>query len=144
MVDHYDLVGHRFPAGTYTLPEYVCWLWSDAAQLPPAYEAHPGLAHLVASNGLGVSVKEILDLMGATADDGVMFGEFGVEYHGTLRAGATYECDAEVTDVERKRGRRAGVFDKLSFEVTIREQGCDAPVAVCRNAWIFPRGDGDA
>ena len=144
MVDHRDLVGHRFPAGTYKLPEYVCWLWSDAAQLPPAYEAHPGLAHLIASNGLGVSVNEILELMGATTDDGVMFGEFGVEYHGTLRAGATYECDAEVTDVERKRGRRAGVFDKLSFEVTIREQGCDAPVAVCRNAWIFPRGDGDA
>jgi hypothetical protein len=129
MVDHGDLVGHRFPAGTYTLPEYVCWLWSDAAQLPP---------------GLGVRVKEILDLMGATTDDGVMFGEFGVEYHGTLRAGATYECDAEVTDVERKRGSRAGVFDKLSFEVTIREQGCHAPVAVCRNAWIFPRGNGDA
>ena len=90
------------------------------------------------------NMQEIFDLMGATTDDGVMFGEFGVEYHGTLRAGATYECDAEVTDVERKRGRRAGVFDKLSFEVTIREPGCDAPVAVCRNAWIFPRGDGDA
>jgi hypothetical protein len=144
VADHRDLVGHRFPAGTYRLPEYVCWLWSDAAHLPPVYDAHPGLAHLVASNGLGVNVNDILELMGTTIDDGVTFGEFGVEYHGTLRAGVTYECDGEVTGVERKRGRRAGVFDRLSFEVTIRERGCDAPVAVCRNVWILPRRNGDA
>lgn len=143
MRDYSDLVGRRLPAGQYTLPEYVCWLWSDAAQLPPVYEAHPGLAHVVATYGMGVTVQEILEMMDATAEGGgVTFGEFGVEYHGTLRAGATYECDAEVLEVERKRGRRSGVFDKLSFRVTIREKGSDAAVAVCTNAWIFPRGTG--
>lgn len=144
MPDYADLVGRRFPAGTYTLPAYVCWLWSDAAQLPPVYDAHPALAHVVASYGMGVTVQEIVAMMGATVESGVTFGEFGVEYHGTLRAGATYECDAEVLEVERKSGRRAGVFDKLSFSVTIREKGSDAPVAVCTNAWIFPRKNGDA
>jgi hypothetical protein len=143
MTDYAELVGRRFPAGTYTLPEYVCWLWSDAAQLRPVYDAHPGLAHVIATYGMGVSVQDILDLMGATTESGVTFGEFGVEYHGTLRAGATYECDAEVFEVERKRGRRAGVFDKLSFKVTIREKGSEATVAVCTNVWIFPRRNGD-
>jgi hypothetical protein len=143
MRDYADLVGRRFPAGTYTLPEYVCWLWSDAAQLPPVYDAHPGLAHVVASYGMGVTVQDIVAMMGATVQSGVTFGEFGVEYHGTLRAGATYECDAEVLEVERKSGRRAGVFDKLSFRVTIREKGSDSPVATCTNVWIFPRGNGD-
>jgi hypothetical protein len=143
MTDYAELVGRRFPAGTYTLSEYVCWLWSDAAQLPPVYDAHPGLAHVIATYGMGVRVQDILDLMGATTESGVTFGEFGVEYHGTLRAGATYECDAEVFEVERKRGRRAGVFDKLSFKVTIREKGSEAAVAVCTNVWIFPRRTGD-
>ncbi|HUA72321.1 MAG TPA: hypothetical protein VMA96_14600 [Solirubrobacteraceae bacterium] len=143
MPDYADLAGRRFPAGTYTLPEYVCWLWSDAAQLPPAYEAHPAVAHVVASYGMSVTVQDILDMMDAAPEGGVTFGEFGVEYHGALRAGATYECDAEVLEVERKRGRRAGVFDKLSFKVTIREKGSEAAVAVCTNAWIFPRANGE-
>jgi hypothetical protein len=143
MRDYADLVGRRFPAGTYTLPEYVCWLWSDAAQLPPVYEAHPGLAHVVASYGMSVTVQDILEMMDATAESGVTFGEFGVEYHDTLRAGATYECDAEVLEVVQKSGRRSGVFDKLSFKVTIRETGSEAPVAVCTNAWIFPRRNAD-
>jgi hypothetical protein len=142
--DYGYLAGHRFPRGTYTLPDYVCWLWSDAAQLPPTYDAHPVLAYLVAFYGLGVSAQDIFELMDASADGGVTFGEFGVDYHGSLRAGATYECDGEVIAVERKSGRRAGVFDKFSFEVTIREQGSDEPVAVCKNAWIFPRPSGAA
>lgn len=144
MSDYSHLVGHRLAAGSYTLPEYVCWLWSDAAQLPPAYNAHPGLAHLVATYGLGVRMQDILALMDATTDSGVVFGEFGVEYHEPLRAGVTYECDAEILEVERKSGRRSGIFDKLSFQVTIREKGSEAPVATCKNAWIFPRRSGDA
>ena len=59
MTDYAELVGRRFPAGTYTLPEYVCWLWSDAAQLPPVYDAHPGLAHVIATYGMGVTVQEM-------------------------------------------------------------------------------------
>jgi hypothetical protein len=145
MSDYSHLVGHRFPGATYTLPAWLCWLWADAAQLPPdSATAHPGLAYLVAIRGAGVSIQDIFGLMDATADSGVVFGEYGVDFHGTLRPDATYECDAEVTDVERKSGRRAGVFDKFSFQVRIREAGSAEPVAVCSNVWIFPRQDGSA
>ncbi len=143
MSDYSHLAGHRLPGGSYTLPAYVCWLWSDAAQLPPTYDPHPGLAYLVALNGVGVTVQDIFELMDATTDSGVVFGEFEVEYHGMLRAGATYECDAEILRVERKSGLRAGVFDKFCFEVTIREKGSDDPVAVCTNVWIFTRKEGE-
>ena len=96
MSEYAHLVGHRFPAGSYTLPEYVCWLWSDAAALPPAAEAHPALAYLIATYGLGVSVNDILALLDASAEDGgVTFGEFGVEYHRALRSGVRYQCDGE-------------------------------------------------
>lgn len=140
MTDYSHLTGHRFPGGTYTLPEYVCWLWADAAGLTPDHEvAHPGLAYLVALRGSGVSIQDIFDLMDATADSGVVFGEYQAEFRGVLRPGATYECDAEVVEVVRKSGRRAGVFDKFSFRVDVREAGAQDPVVVCTNAWVFPR-----
>lgn len=140
MSDYSHLRGHRFPGGTYTLPGYICWLWADAAKLTPDHlVAHPGLIYLVAIRGAGVSIQDIFDLMDATTDSGVVFGEYKADVHGTLRPDATYECEGEVISVERKSGRRAGMFDKLSFQVTIREQGTSEPVAVTTNDWIFPR-----
>ena len=53
--------------------------------------AHQGLAYLVALRGAGVDIQDIFDLMDATADSGVVFGEFQVDYHGVLRPGATYD-----------------------------------------------------
>lgn len=143
MTDYSHLVGHRLPGGSYTLPEYVCWLWADAAELQPDPEiAHPGLAYFVALRGAGASIQDIFDLMDATADSGVVFGEFQADFNGVLRPGATYHCDAEVTAVERKSGRRAGVFDKFTFKVNVREGKDEAPVLVCTNSWIFPRQEG--
>jgi hypothetical protein len=136
------LVGHRFPGGSYTLPGWLCWLWADAAQLEPDPDrAHPALAYQIAIQGAGVSIQDIFDLMDASADSGVMFGECELEYRGPLRPDATYACDGEITAVERKSGRRAGVFDKLSFQVRIRETEASEPVAVCTNTWIFPRAE---
>lgn len=144
MPDYSHLAGHRFPGGTYTLPDWVCWLWADAAKLKPDVAiAHPGLAYLVAIRGAGVSIQDIFDLMDATADSGVVFGELQVDYYGVLAPGTTYECDAEVVEVERKSGRRAGVFDKFTFVVKVREAGAAGPTAVCTNTWIFPRTEGD-
>jgi hypothetical protein len=90
-----------------------------------------------------VSIQDIFDLMDATADSGVVFGEFQVDYHGVLRPGATYECDADVVEVERKSGKRAGVFDKFTFQVKVREAGAEDLTLVCTNSWIFPRAEGD-
>jgi hypothetical protein len=143
VVEYTHLRGHRFPGGTYTLPAWLCWLWADVARLEPDFEvAHPALAYHVAMQGVGVSIQDIFDLMDASADSGVVFGEYQVDYHGVFRPGVTYGCVAEVIEVERKSGRRAGVFDKLTFRVSIREAQADQLVAVCTNAWIFPRANG--
>jgi acyl dehydratase len=143
VADYGHLAGHRFPGGTYTLPPWLCWLWADVAKLEPSFEvAHPALAYQVAMQGSGVSIQDIFDLMDATADSGVVFGEYQVDYHGVFRPGVAYDCNAEVIDVERKSGRRAGVFDKFSFKVEIRDAEARELVAVCTNSWIFPRADG--
>lgn len=143
--DYTHLIGHRFPGGTYTLPEYVCWLWADAAELRPDPEvAHPGLAYFVALRGAGVSIQDIFDLMDATLDSGVVFGEFQADFNGALKPGATYNCDASVIGVERKSGRRAGVFDKFTFQINVHEGDAPDPVLVTTSSWIFPRQNGEA
>jgi hypothetical protein len=144
--DYSHLVGHRFPGGTYTLPEYVNWLWEDAILSEhDGGLAHPSLGYYIAMAGLGVSIGEVMALLEGTADSGVMFGENELEFQGSLRAGATYECEGEITAVERKTGKRAGVFDKLTFRIQVGEPGASVPSVVCTNTWIFPRkeaGDG--
>jgi N-terminal half of MaoC dehydratase len=137
------LVGHRFRGGIYELAEYVSWLWEDA--IGAEHEgglAHPSLGYYVAMSGLGASIGEVMALLEATPDSGVMFGESELEFQDGLRAGATYECEAEITGVERKEGRRAGVFDRLTFRVLVRERGGSAIAVVCTNTWIFPRREG--
>jgi hypothetical protein len=141
--DYSHLAGHRFPGATYTLPEYVTWLWEDCILAEhDASAAHPSLAYFVAMAGLGTTIAEVMALLEGSPDSGVMFGENELELRGVLRPGCTYECAGEIVSVERKAGRRAGVFDKLTFRVDVREAGDPAPVAVCTSSWIFPRRDG--
>ena len=134
------LVGHRFPGSSYTLPEHVRWLWADAIGADPGEAvAHPSLAYFVAMQGLGVTILEVFEMLDASPDSGVVIGEVELEFDGALTAGTTYECEAQVTGVDRKRGARAGVFDRLQLEFTVREAAAPDPVVGCTATWIFPR-----
>jgi len=141
MKEYTHLIGHEFPGGRYRLPEYLSWLWADtvlAEQDPDA--AHPGLAYFVGLQGAGVSIQEIFDLLDATADSGVMFGEYQLELSAPLRPQVTYVVMGQITDVVRKEGKRAGVFDRVTFILELREEdGGAEPVARTTNTWIFPR-----
>lgn len=142
--DYSHLVGHRFPGGTATLAKHLNWLWEDAilAEHDGAL-AHPSLGYYLAMAGLGASIGEVMALLDGSADSGVVFGETELEFKGSLRPGASYECQGEITSVERKSGKRAGVFDKLTFRIRVCEEGSPAPSVVCTNTWIFPRKDSD-
>jgi hypothetical protein len=140
MTDYRHLIGHRFPGGTYTLPGYLAWLWADAAGVTPHPDvAHPSVGYFVAMQGMGVSIQDIFDLMDADADSGVMFGETELEFAGVLKPDATYEVEAEIAAIERKVGKRAGTFDKLTFVVRVSEPGTHEPVVTNTNTWVFPR-----
>jgi acyl dehydratase len=140
MTEYGHLIGHRFPGGTFTLPEYLSWLWADAALAQPDPEtAHPSLGYFVAMQGMGVTIQEIFDLLDTSGDAGVMFGETQLEFARTLTPGTTYAVDAEITGVERKSGRRAGAFDKLTFVSRVRDRDSGEPVVTNTNTWIIPR-----
>ena len=140
--DYRHLIGHRFPGGSYTLPGYLAWLWADAAcATPHAGVAHPSLGYFVAMQGVGVTIQDIFDLMDASADSGVMFGETELEFAGTLEPDATYDVEGEISHVERKSGKRAGTFDKLTFVIRATDRISGEPVVTNTNTWIFPRKD---
>ena len=133
-------MGHRFPGARVTLPAYVAWLWADALGAEPDPEvAHPSLAYLVALEGTGVSVREILELMGSSPDGGALLGELALECRAPLVPGTTYECDGRIVAATRKQGARSGVFDRFDFTVSIREEPAAPPLGSCTFTWIVPR-----
>ncbi len=140
MSDYSHLVGHQFPGGRYTLSPHVAWLWADCAvSEPDPAAAHPSLAYLAAMQGCGVTIQDVFDLMGADADSGVMFGEITMDYDGVLVPGETYEFAGGVTSVERKQGRRAGTFDRLTFEISAHREGERQQRFKITTSWVFPR-----
>ena len=139
MSDYSHLAGHRFPGGIYTLGEHVSWLWADSVLAPPDDQAaHPTLGYVAAVRGC-VSIGELFDLLDTSPEAGVMFGECALTFERPLTAGATYDLDGEIISIERKEGRRSGPFDRLTFEVRIRDQGSGALVSTNTNTWIIPR-----
>jgi hypothetical protein len=134
-------VGTPFPGGTFTIEPYEHWLLCDVVQSerPANGVAHPLYVYNAALAGAGVSVDEIFAMFGATAADGPMFGEHETEIRRPLKVGATYDVSGRVTAVDRKQGRKAGVFDLAYFELDISDPDTGEVVGVCRNSFVFPR-----
>jgi acyl dehydratase len=135
-----ELVGTEFPLGTFTIEEHEHWLCADAVLSPPLPEgiAHPMYGYYAAVAGMGKSLKEIFADAGATADDGPMFGEAGLEFHKPLRVGATYSVTGRYTSAIRKHGKRAGVFDIVEFQLEVTDE-TSAVVVVSVNSFVYPR-----
>ena len=71
---------------------------------------------------MGLSVDELFTLVGATADDGPMFGEAGDRARaGRSEIGETYTISGGITGVVRKEGRKAGVFDIVTFRLELAD-----------------------
>jgi hypothetical protein len=136
------LVGKPFPGGSYTIEPYRHWLFVDASKAEPMRDgtAHPMEAYYGALAGMGLSVDELFALVGASADDGPMFGEAEIEVVKPLQVGATYNIAGRIVDITRKEGRRAGVFDIVSFRLELRDDAGEL-AAVSTNSFVFPRRD---
>ena len=77
-------------------------------------------------------------MVGSSAADGPMFGEAGLEFREAMRVGETYRVEGGITSAARKTGKRAGVFDIVSFELRVVEPS-GVVAAVSTNSFIFPR-----
>lgn len=134
------LVGRPFPGGTYTIEPYQHWLMCDVVLAPrPANGvAHPLYVYLSAIAGMGITLDELFAMVGASADDGPMFGECETDIRRPLLVGTTYRVQGRLSSVQRKEGKRAGVFDIVGFDLELLDDDGQV-VAVNRNSFVFPR-----
>lgn len=150
--DFQDRIGHRFPGGTITVPHWENWLWCDtvladhpAHRSPEAAKAlgypapvvHPGLVYFACMRGARVTIADIFKLMDFDEKDGPMFGEQRMEFTKPIFEGLEYAAAGEVTGVLRKEGRRAGVFDIVSFEIRLSREG--RQVVRSTSSFVLPR-----
>jgi hypothetical protein len=143
--DYSDLAGHRFPGGTVTVPYWLNRLWADSVSAPdPTPRVHPLLVYYAAVQGSGVTFGEIFALMDADDDSGIVVGEQALEYRRPIEVGREYVVAGGIVDVLRKQGRRAGVFDMLTFEMTLTEPDAADAAATSTMTFIFPRADAEA
>lgn len=135
------LTGHAFPGGTFVVEEYERWLAQDAMQavVPVAPLLHPVWVVLGALRGMGVTIDELMELADARPTDGVVFGETELRQVTPLRADASYRVRGGVTSIVRRTGKRAGVFDALTFELEILDPD-GALAAVSSQTFIIRRG----
>ena len=119
------VVGHQLPGGRFTVSEHERHLSHDAVQSPrlPDGALHPVWVLLGALREKGVTTDELVALVGATEQDGVLGGELTLEQTEPLRAGVEYRVTGTVTALSRRHGRRAGTMDLLTLELRIADQG---------------------
>lgn len=135
-----DLVGRPFPGGTFTIEPYLHWLTCDVVGSPPLPPgvAHPLFVYLATQSGIGLSLEELFALCHASSQDGPMLGEWGMEQRRPLLVAATYAVSGVITGVQRKEGRKTGIFDIVSFELRLAAED-GVVVAVARSSFLFPR-----
>lgn len=133
------IVGRELPGGQYVVEPYVDWLLCDvtvSAHGQPC--AHPLLAYVATARGKGITWDEVFGICGATADDGPMFGEHEFELYRPLLVGETIGVAGRFDTAERKRGRKAGVFDIIGFRVSLTD-ATGEQIGMTRNSIVYPR-----
>jgi hypothetical protein len=137
------LVGYRFPGGTFTIERWENVLLCDAMVCDPLPGglAHPAYLFHAPLAGVGLKYGDIFALCRAESDEAIRAGEYQWDVYQPLRVGRTYRMSGEFTDVVRKRGRRAGLMDLVSFRIDVHDQADGSLAATVLNSWVFLRSE---
>jgi hypothetical protein len=140
-----DVVGTRYPAGTYTIAPWEDRVLRDAIGAPLAAgdEAHPLWGYIAAQSGIGTDVDGILEPTGARPEEGTMIASCEIAYDEPLRVGVEYRATGEIVGLERKHGRKTGPFDLFTFQIDLTAPSGTRAVRMTA-VWVLPRRDADA
>ena len=135
------LVGMRFPGGTARVERWENFLLHEVVgmRLPNDGRVHPiGLFHVPLA-ACGWTYAELFELCRAESDEAVRAGEYEWVLHGAVLEGVDFDIAGEFISVDRKKGRTAGTFDKVTFRLDMTEHASGEPVATVTNTWLFIR-----
>jgi hypothetical protein len=131
----------RFPGGTAVIERWENALLCDTMGVEPLPDglAHPAFLFHLPLRGAGLSIGELLALGRPESEDAVRGGGYRWTLHQPLRVETPYRFSGGVVSVERKRGRRAGVMDVLTFRIEINDDRDGSPVATAETICLFLR-----
>ena len=138
-----QLVGHRFPGGTYTIEHWENYLLTEATGREPMPDdlVHPIHLFHVPISGVGTSIAELFELAAADGPDMVGLDRYDWEWFAPLREDVTYRLEGEITEAER-RENEGRPYDQLVFRIDVLDEGSGADAAVVArvtNTWHFWR-----
>jgi hypothetical protein len=136
----HELVGWTFPGGTTSIEHWQNFLLTDVmchAPLPDDL-VHPAACFNTPLAGMGMSFADFFAVCHAESDDAIRAGEYTFDIHRPLREDIEYRVEGHIVDVVRKRGGRIGLFDLVTFVLTMTQP--DGEVALtATNSWVFLR-----
>ena len=139
-----ELVGYRFPPGSYKIEYWENYLLTEATageHYSSAY-THPSFLFHAPLAAVGLTYQEIFDLCSAESADAVRAGEYDWEILRPLEEGVRYQAQGQILSVERKVGKQIGVFDAVVFAIELSDAAGIATRAT--NTWLFLRTESDS
>jgi hypothetical protein len=135
-----DLPGTALAPGTFTITSDENRRMAEILGTTPAADgsAHPIYAYTATQRGIGTGVADLCALARFDVADGPMLGSVALEYAATIHVDTPYRVEGEVTGIERKQGRKAGVFDILTYRERLLNEAGEL-VASATNTFILPR-----
>jgi hypothetical protein len=134
-----DLVGHRFPGGTYRIEHWENFLLTDCTgseQLPDGL-VHPIALFHVPILGARTSITELFALGGAEGAGSVGLEGYDWEYHEPLREDVEYRVEGGIVSAERRVTDDGKSYDAVAFQIDLFDG--ERHVARVTNRWRFRR-----
>lgn len=100
--------------------------------------AHPIYYYIATQIAMGQTVAGLCAICEFDVDDGPMMGSSSVRFSSPLRSGGKYKVSGEILSLVRKRSRKLGVMDVLTYRLRLHELD-GKTVLETDNVWVLPR-----
>lgn len=100
--------------------------------------AHPIYYYIATQVAMGKTVAGVCAACDFDVDDGPMMGSSGVRFATPLRVGESYKVTGEILSLIRKKSRKLGVMDVLTYRLRLHTLD-GAQVLETDNVWVLPR-----
>lgn len=100
--------------------------------------AHPIYYYVATQVAMGKTVAGVCAACEFDVDDGPMMGSSGVKFDAPLMVGTSYKVTGEILSLIRKRSRKLGVMDVLTYRLRLHLLD-GTQILETDNVWVLPR-----
>jgi hypothetical protein len=100
--------------------------------------AHPIYYYVATQVAMGKTVAGVCAACAFDVDDGPMMGSSSVRFDAPLMVGTSYKVTGEILSLIRKRSRKLGVMDVLTYRLRLHLLD-GTQVLETDNVWVLPR-----